>query len=357
MDNNKKKIFILNAIFIVTVIGCIIGISYTLSILTPFVLGFIIACALKPITLFLTKWTKFRRKGAAIFVTTIFYTAISVLIGFIIVLIFGQVKELIITLPDIYFMYIEPTIKNVGNFITKFFAQLSPQISNSIETSFQNLTLSFTNIMTEFSSKLINGVTGVAKNIPLFLLTLIFTIVSSILISVDYNKVTSFFLRQFTPNMQKILLESKSFLINTVFKMVKAYIIILSITFIEAAIGLMLLGTEYAITLAVIIASFDILPFLGTGGIMIPWAIYSLVSGNVPFGVGLLILYAIITIVRNIIEPKIVGKSIGLHPLVTVTSMYGGLRLLGFLGLFFAPMIVLLVKHLNEEDLIHLYKE
>jgi predicted PurR-regulated permease PerM len=110
-----------------------------------------------------------------------------------------------------------------------------------------------------------------------------------------------------------------------------------------------------AITVAAMIAVIDILPVLGTGGIVVPWIIIELIKGNMPFAFGLATLYLIITVVRNILEPKLVGKQIGLHPLVMLMCMYVGLKLFGFIGLFVLPVAVVIVKHLYDNDKIHFF--
>jgi len=127
------------------------------------------------------------------------------------------------------------------------------------------------------------------------------------------------------------------------------------ITFIELALGLSVLRVEGAITIAALIATIDILPVFGTGGVVIPWAIIELIKGNTPFAIGLAVLYVIITVVRNILEPKMVGKQIGLHPLAMLVCMYVGVKLFGFIGLFALPVALVMVKHLYENDKIHFF--
>lgn len=95
---------------------------------------------------------------------------------------------------------------------------------------------------------------------------------------------------------------------------------------------------------------------LGTGGIIIPWAVISLIQGNIFLGCGLLILYIAITIIRNIVEPKIVGSQLGLHPVVTLASMFVGLQVFGGLGLFGMPITLSLLKHLNDNGTIHILR-
>ena len=110
------------------------------------------------------------------------------------------------------------------------------------------------------------------------------------------------------------------------------------LTFAELSILFSLFGIESAVLKAALIALLDILPILGTGGIMIPWAVPSLVLGYTKLGLELLLIYGIVTVIRNYVEPKIVGTQLGLHPIITLVSMFIGLRLFGFWGLFGLPV-------------------
>lgn len=121
-------------------------------------------------------------------------------------------------------------------------------------------------------------------------------------------------------------------------------------------LGAKLIGLEHAALIALCIAVFDILPVLGTGGIMIPWMILSALQGNVPLAVKLLILYLVITVIRNIVEPKIVGGQLGLHPVVTLCSMFVGAQLFGAVGLFGFPIGLSLLRHLNDHGVIHIFR-
>jgi predicted PurR-regulated permease PerM len=122
---------------------------------------------------------------------------------------------------------------------------------------------------------------------------------------------TGFILRQFSPNRAKILISIKNYLKNTLLVVFKSYGTIMFITFIELSGGLILIDVPNPILIAMIIAAFDILPLFGTGGIMVPWVIFNLVIGSYGRALGLFILYVFVTVVRNMIEPKIVGDSWG----------------------------------------------
>ena len=132
---------------------------------------------------------------------------------------------------------------------------------------------------------------------------------------------------------------------------IRSYLLIMLLTFTELSILFSIFGIEHAIVKAAGIAIFDVLPILGTGGIMIPWIVTSLVLGYTGLGLKLLLIYAIVTVVRNYVEPKIVGTQLGLHPVITLVSMFIGLRLFGFWGLFGLPVgISFLWKEKKDAD-------
>ena len=116
------------------------------------------------------------------------------------------------------------------------------------------------------------------------------------------------------------------------------------LTFLQIFIGLALLRVPYAFILAFLIALVDFLPLLGTGIILLPWATVCLLLGKLRLGIGLLILYAVSSVVRQILEPKLIGEGLGLHPLVSLAAMYAGLRLFGVWGMILAPLVTAGVK-------------
>lgn len=116
------------------------------------------------------------------------------------------------------------------------------------------------------------------------------------------------------------------------------------LTFLEGFIGLALLRVPYAFLLAVLLAVVDFLPLLGTGIILLPWAAVSLLLGEVKLGIGLAVLYGVTSVVRQVLEPKLIGEGLGLHPLVSLAAMYGGLRLFGVWGMILAPLLAAAVS-------------
>ena len=144
--------------------------------------------------------------------------------------------------------------------------------------------------------------------------------------------------------------------VSTIGKYLRAYGLIIFITFTELFIGFSILGVSYSFIIAMITALVDILPVLGTGTILIPWGVYMIFAGNYFLGIGILVLYVLITVVRQVLEPKIVGSYVGLYPLVTLMAMYIGSKVMGFFGLFLFPIAIILLKKLNDDGHIKLWK-
>lgn len=124
----------------------------------------------------------------------------------------------------------------------------------------------------------------------------------------------------------------------------RAYLILMLITFLILLVGFLVLDVPYALLLAILSAIVDMLPVLGVGTILFPWAAVLLLQRKFYLGFGLLILYAVCTLVRQITEPKLIGKSLGLHPLLTVFATYVGFQLFGVIGMLLSPLFALVAK-------------
>jgi predicted PurR-regulated permease PerM len=125
----------------------------------------------------------------------------------------------------------------------------------------------------------------------LFLVGFLLTVISSFFIAMDYQLIVNFLLDQISPSKRSLLIEAQLFLVSTLHKYAKSYLMIMSITFVELTIGFSILGIESAIVVAFLIAIFDILPVAGTGGVMIPWTIFTFLEGDTRLGLGLLVVY------------------------------------------------------------------
>lgn len=357
MGVEKKREFIINTVYLLIVSAIVyIAIRYGLGWFLPFVIGFGIAFILKPLINLISRKSGINRKIVAGITVLIFYTTVGALFTLIIVKVFVALKELFSKLPYIYMTTIEPAIFQLSSGFEDILIKLDPTLMQAIRDIISSFTESLGAIISSISSGVVVFVSSTVTSVPTFFIIVIFSIIASFFFAMDYTSITSFITRQFSERVSSIIFDVKDYIVGTLFKFVKAYSIIISITFIELAIGLSILRIEGAITIALLIACVDVLPVLGTGGIVIPWIIIELIRGNIPLAVGLTIVYVVITIVRNVLEPKVVGQQVGLHPIVMLMCMFIGVKIFGFLGLFVLPIIVIILKNLNDSGKIHIFK-
>ena len=148
----------------------------------------------------------------------------------------------------------------------------------------------------------------------------------------------------------------KADLLATLGKWCKAQCILLGVTYCELLAGLLLMRQGYALLLAALIAVIDALPVFGTGTVLVPWGALCLLTGNVPKGLGLLALYGVISLVRSVLEPKIMAAQVDLSPLAALAAMYVGFCAFGVAGMVLCPMALLFVKQLHDSGWLRLWK-
>ena len=353
----KKRKFIINVLYIALISAIIyVIIKYGLECFFPFIIGFFIAFLLKPLINYICKKTGISKKIIAVFIILIFFLTAALLIVLIGMKLFVELKEIFIHLPELYYQSILPFIYNVFTDIESFYMKLDPTMVNTIRDITLSLSKSLGQIISNVSSKAIDFITSFMSFFPSFLIFIVLSIISSFFIAIDYDNISRFILKQFSINIKLVILDIKNCVIGSMFKFLKAYSVLMLITFIEIFIGLTILGVDNPLGIACIIATLDILPVIGTGSILIPWSIIEFLKGNPLLFIGLLSLYTLVVIVRNVIEPKIVGEQVGLHPLVMLICMFVGAKMFGFAGIFILPIIVIVIKSLNDSGKIDIFK-
>ncbi|MFV0382099.1 MAG: sporulation integral membrane protein YtvI [Breznakia sp.] len=357
MNIENRKHFLINLIYTLIVISITyILIRYGLAWCLPFVLGFTIAMLLqKPIHFFSDK-LNVNNKIVAIIVLLFFYLVIGSIAAFVVVKILSTIGEVIYGFPDFYKSTISPALIVVTDGFSKLLANISHGEVLQVDDINEQLKSMALNAVPAISTTSFQLATGFFSAIPAVLIGFLFTIISSFFFVIDYRKIVDFVLLQCNAKQREIILGIKTHGLGTITKFIKSYGMIMFITFSELSIGFTIMGIENAVGIALVIAIFDILPVLGTGGVMIPWVLISLINGDTSLALQLLVIYGVITVVRNVVEPKIVGEQVGTHPIMMLLCMYIGVRLFGALGIFLLPIIVIIVKNLNDEGVIHIFK-
>ena len=247
--------------------------------------------------------------------------------------------------------------------VSTLFTQIRQALAGDDSTLTQELTSSLGGAFSlSWITTPLSGVITTAKQVPSFLIAVVVCIVACCFITADYQLIMDFIKYQFPTEKRKDLARAKSLLKSSLGKMAKAYLSIMFITFLEVSLGLSALkvmgvfNSRYIVIIAVVTSIVDIIPVLGTGTILLPWLAYSFIVGNYAMGIGLLVMYIVISVIRQIIEPKFVAGQLGLPPFLTLTALYLGLKIFGVLGMIIMPLLIVMLKLLNDEGIIHLWR-
>lgn len=222
--------------------------------------------------------------------------------------------------------------------------QRLPALGALVARADEMLTAALTGLIGELSAGLPALATGIAGAMPSVLLFAIAFLLSCFYFAADDGRVGRFLLSVLPEKAADRLSCLRPRVRETALRYLRAYLLLMTITFGELFLGFTLLGMSFAFLPALLTAFVDLLPVFGTGTVLIPWAVIRLLAGDFRTGLGLLILYGVTLLVRQIIEPHVVGGSIGLHPLATLFSMYVGYRLFGLTGLLAGPVVALMIR-------------
>ena len=353
MRIEKRKNFLINFFYFALILGlAYIGVKYLVPALLPFVIGLIIAIVFKSPVDKIAKRTGIKRSYVSIIILIVFYAVFFGVVMLVGAQLISLAQETVYKIPGFYINKIEPFLIDITD---KFFANF-PQIENNIDGILDSISDTVYTFLTNLSTSLVSGIAAIATKIPSLLINSVFTIVSSFFFTIDYHDVTEFVFRQLS---EKVAIQARGIkenVIVTLWKYIKSYAFLMSITFVELTIGMMVLGIDNPLALGAVISVIDILPVLGTGTVLIPWAIIGLIFNDFKIGIGMIVLYIVITAVRQTLEPRVIGKQIGLHPIVTLISIFVGGQLFGIVGIFLLPITLTVVKQMNDEGVIHLFK-
>lgn len=344
----QKKKFVINAAFfgIIFILGYA-AYKYILPILIPFIIGFVVAGIIQlPVKRIPVKKLTHRRWLSALFCTLFygFVVTLLVLFGYGIV---SEIANLAQMLPGWFQSYIYPFCVELARQIEAVLSPIDPKLTEWIIDVGKNVATSLGQLATTLSASAVKLVASGAVSIPGLIIEIILVVVASFYIAADYDKVISFLSHLIPSSKQGIVFDTLRYMKTAVLVYIKSYSLIFFITFVELLIGLTILRIPYSLVIAFCIAIFDLMPILGTGGVLIPWTIILLVIGNFPLALGMALLYIIITAIRNVIEPRIIGDQIGLHPLATLVAMMLGLGLFGLIGMLLFPVGLVAIMNLK----------
>lgn len=344
-----KKKFVINAAFYGILLAIIIcTYQYIVPILMPFIVGFVVATVVQfPLNRIKTKNHTQRKMVSSALCVAFYSIVISLLIwlGYVVV---SEVGTFIYYLPTLFTEDLYPVFIYCADRLQGILAPIDPALAQWIIEMGRDVAGSLAQFATDISAGAVKIVASGAVSIPSVLVTIIITIVSTFFISADYRLVLDFLKSLIPESKRHYVIHILRYAETAVLVYIKSYSILFCLTFVELWLGLSILNIPYAFAIGLGIAVFDLMPILGTGGVLLPWSVILLAMGNIPLGIGIALLYIIITAVRNSLEPRIVGDQIGMHPLATMVAMILGLKLMGIVGMMLFPITLVAVTNLRK---------
>lgn len=316
-----------------------LGLKYVVPHFLPFMLAVALAVLIDPTVDALEERLRLPR-GWAVAITLVFL--LGLLLGLVFIgvgAVVVQVGQLAVNLPthiDRVMAFSQEMLAGAA----EVFSGLPEDIVAYLETSIRAGLDAVYTAIDAVAKAVLSGL----KGLPQVFLVLVISLVATFFISRDKILITEFVLSLLPANWRQRARLVNRDVLNSIVGLIKAQLALVGLTTLITVTALYVLDVRYAWLVGLLTGILDVLPVVGPATVLVPWALYALIDGNVPLGAGLGLLYVVITVFRQIMEPKVIGERIGLHPLVTLLSLYLGIRLLGATGLVVGPLVAIVIK-------------
>ena len=338
-----KKILILAISVVLILLGFKLAIFYM-----PFVIAFVLYLLLEPVIRFGMNKLNLKRKTSALLILIFVLAIIVGLLAWGIITLISEASNLLSNLNE-YVNIIQTFIQDKTSKFDFNKIELSKELNEILNNSTENLLTYISIVVKNFLTGILNKLTS----LPTIGFYIVITVISLYFISTD----KIYMIDQLEHHLPRSWVRKIASHVNGIAKSLGCYLkaqaILIVVSFIISLIGLYIYSLvgfdiKYPLLAALGIAFVDALPILGSGTVMIPWAVIAACKGNINLAIAILILWLIMTVVRQIIEPKIVSGQIGIHPIFTLVSMYTGFKFCGVMGLFVGPIILIILKNIFE---------
>ena len=312
----------------------------------PFLIAFIISLMIEPAIKKIMKKTHLTRRTSSIIIFVLVSVIIIGGLAWLLITLFSESSSLLQSLND-YFDKLYVQFQNLINYFDFDNIHLSDEILEVI----QNSTGDFLTTASDWLRNILNNLINFVTSIPSIAICIGITVIALYFICVD----KIYILDQIEHHLPRLWVKKISVhlkdLIQTLGGYLKAEAMLILVSFVISLIGLYILqivgfNIQYPLLMALFIGFVDALPILGSGTVMIPWAIICALNGDINLGIAIIVLLIIMSVVRQVLEPKLVSKNIGVHPIFTLIAMYTGFKVIGIIGLLVGPIVLIIVKNI-----------
>lgn len=328
------------ALIVVGSVLIIYGFGRLALLLLPIAIGFMFAQFLEPVVRMMMKALPIKRSIISKIVGVLFFGVFGLLLTLLIVRIVNEVNALVREWP-IHLMnfthwsqqIISQLEETLGNIHPNAFDFVKEGLNSMVQTWFKG------------SQSVITGLTGFAKAIPRIILSVLVSIISTLLIMSSRTAILDAAKKQLPESWIHGAIRIRNDLLGALVGYFKAQAKIMIVVSIELFIGFSILRNPYALLIAVAIGIMDALPVFGAGLFLIPSVAWGLLTKDYHLAIGCAIMYGVTLMIRQMMEPRVLGKEIGLHPLLTLSAMYAGYKLVGVAGMIIGPIFLLILKN------------
>ena len=342
MSANIRKL----AKIISIILGIYLIIQYLLPFILPFLLGAALALAADPMVIFFNEKLRFPRGFSAIVGVSMTFSILFMVFVILCVMLLRQLQAFSGILPNM-----EQTLRSGMDVLSHWLLGLANEAPEALQEplsrNVENLFSNGSALLERATGYLLHLASGILSQLPNGAFAFGTGLISSFMISAKLPKIRHGLAARFPAEKVQPYLESLKSLKNALFGWLKAQVKLSGVTFGLLTAGLLLMQIPYGLLWSFLVALLDAFPILGTGAVLVPWSLISFLQGSSLQAFGLLGLYAVVTVTRTILEPRLVGAQLGLDPLVTLVCFYAGFRLWGILGMILAPMLAVTAVQLT----------
>ncbi|MGN1001845.1 MAG: sporulation integral membrane protein YtvI [Oscillospiraceae bacterium] len=331
--------------------GVYAALRWLLPWLAPFLAAYAVAALLEPAVGALCRRWRWKRGAASGVCTLGFLAAAGGLVWLLVSRISGEIAGLFDRLPQILDS-LAATLSRWQGVLARYADGMPEGVRLWFDRSADSFGDFLAGLPAQLSGKLLGLLSALAAAAPSALLFLVTCVIGVYFISASFPQIRAFVKRQIPPRFMDRARRVYQGLRRTLGRWLRAQLIMMLITFFELALAFALLGVGYPMALAAFTAVIDALPVLGTGTVLIPWALYELLTGDTPLAIGLAVTYGAVTLLRNCIQAKLLGDHLGLHPLATLVAIYVGYRVWGVWGMLTFPLLAIGIKQLFDSGIL-----
>lgn len=348
MNARKHLHFLLGLLYTALALGALV---LLFPGLLPFLLGWGLACLLEPTVGFFCRKLRLGRRWSAASVLLAFLALLTAGSFFLLRRLWFELTSLSSKFP-VWMQFLQNLNQRLDHVIYRWTVAVSPEFRSTLQAALAGTVGQLTALLSSFASSVLEWLSDGLLALPRLALFLFTALLASYFFLAGKPALTAFFRKQIPthrlPYLKKILQQLK----NALGGWLKAQGILLAVTFLLLTAGFLLIGVNTALLLAAGIALLDALPVFGTGTILLPWSLFCILNGDLLRGASLAALYAVLWLTRSLLEPKLIAKRAGLHPLASLFAMYLGFSLFGVTGMILTPLAAVLAAQLYDSGIL-----